>query len=142
MLNLKVSKYGIRKKKTEKYNQGKINGTATLASPFSPFLSMLRGFSLLLTSAAINPNPALKNGGRGRYSKRCTINLFPRFPPPHPDTPPEKKSPRKISPGNKTLEKISLETFATFDTFNHHDLRFPSLFLYMILGMNYKQHVI
>ena len=106
MLNLKVSKYGIRKKKTEKYNQGKINGTATLASPFSPFLSMLRGFSLLLTPAAINPNPALKNGGRGRYSKRCTINLFPRFPSPPTQTPPRKrKAQEKFPPETKLWKK-------------------------------------
>ena len=29
---------------------------------------------------------------------------------------------------------------ATFDTFNHHDLRFPNPFLCMILEINHKQH--
>ena len=31
---------------------------------------------------------------------------------------------------------------AIFDTFNHHNPPFPSLFLYMILEINYKQHFI
>ena len=60
------------------------------------------------------------------------------------------KTPEKIQPGKKQWDSHSslplspsLQCCATFDTFNyHHDLLFPSFFLYMILEMNYKQHFI
>ena len=40
------------------------------------------------------------------------------------------------------MESQYITYHARSDKFNHHDLRFPSLFLFMILEMNYKQYFI
>ena len=162
----------------------------------------------------------MKEGGRGWYSRRCTINLFPQLYRPENNPPgkyhPENKIPRKIPqkknlwknpPGNTLLSpassnikyhhiwtkrhkidnikqskgsswnleilitlyfiyirailftkvsfEIKINAYNNFDEgkpihyvpchiwhVNHHDLRFLSLFLYMILEMNYKQYFI